>query len=500
MTQPRYLAERLTPDFGFYLREGELLARVQSQWQHIEVFDNALFGRVMRIDGCFMTSERDEFFYHEPMVHLPAIAHPGPRSALVVGGGDGGAVEELLKHPSMERVVLAELDGAVIDMARKWLDGIHHGALDDPRVEIRLGDARALIEAGGELFDQIVLDLTDPFGPALDLYTVEFYQACRKRLASGGVLSLHLGSPIHLPQSMARIAASLREAFPIVRPYLQYVPLYGTLWCMLQHVLQKRPRALVLRVGKKVCRGCASISSPWSMKTTRVGHLAGKAHFVRDHQHGHALMASWRMVRSTSPVSSGSSAEVGSSNSMMSGSMASARAMATRCFCPPDSRAGSCPLVLAARPSPAASQPAWHDIARQAQHRHRRFDDVLQHREVRKQVEVLEHHAGLAADAAQIAFAGVAAAAGGVRAGQGLALDGDGAAVDGFEVVQAAQQRALARPRGADDGHHLAARNLQRHIAQHLQAAKALVQAACLDHELRRLAVHSDSPGAQSPR
>ena len=232
MTAPRYLAERLTPDFGFYLRAGELLAQKQSEWQHIEVFDNALFGRVMRIDDCFMTSERDEFFYHEPMVHLPAIAHAGPRSALVVGGGDGGAVEELLKHPSMQRVVLAELDGAVIAMAREWLGSIHRGALDDPRVEIRLGDARTLIEAGGEPFDQIVLDLTDPFGPALDLYTVEFYQACRKRLAPGGVLSLHLGSPIHLPQSMARIAASLRAAFPIVRPYLQYVPLYGTLWCM----------------------------------------------------------------------------------------------------------------------------------------------------------------------------------------------------------------------------------------------------------------------------
>ena len=232
MAVPRYLAERLTPDFGFYLREGELLARVQSQWQHIEVFDNALFGRVMRIDGCFMTSERDEFFYHEPMVHLPAIAHGGPRSALVVGGGDGGAVEELLKHPGMQRVVLAELDAEVIAMARAWLGGIHHGALDNPRVDIRLGAARALIEAGGERFDQIVLDLTDPFGPALDLYTVEFYQACRKRLAPGGVLSLHLGSPIHLPGSMVRIAASLRAAFPIVRPYLQYVPLYGTLWCM----------------------------------------------------------------------------------------------------------------------------------------------------------------------------------------------------------------------------------------------------------------------------
>ncbi len=232
MAKTQYLAERLTPDFGFYLREGEVLARVESEWQHIEVFENALFGRVMRIDECFMTSERDEFFYHEPMVHLPAIAHGSPRSALVVGGGDGGAVEELLKHPSMQRVVLAELDSAVIDMARQWLGNIHHGALDDTRVEIRLGDARKLIENTSERFDQIVLDLTDPFGPALDLYTVEFYQSCRRILNPGGVLSLHLGSPIHLPQTMARIAASLRQVFPIVRPYLQYVPLYGTLWCM----------------------------------------------------------------------------------------------------------------------------------------------------------------------------------------------------------------------------------------------------------------------------
>ncbi len=232
MDNSRYLAERLTPDFGFYLRHAQLLAQKQSPWQHIGVFDNPLFGRVMRIDGCFMTSERDEFFYHEPMIHLPALAHPGPRSALVVGGGDGGAVEELLKYPTMERVVLAELDADVVDLARQWLGNIHKGALDDPRMELRLGDARGLIESGTERFDQIVLDLTDPFGPALDLYTVEFYQACQRTLLPGGVLSLHMGSPIHLPGSMARIAASLQQAFPIVRPYLQYVPLYGTLWCM----------------------------------------------------------------------------------------------------------------------------------------------------------------------------------------------------------------------------------------------------------------------------
>ena len=232
MGAPRYAAERLTPDFGFYLRDTHTLARIESPWQEIEVFENPLFGRVMRIDGCFMTSERDEFFYHEPMVHLPAVSQGGPRSALIVGGGDGGAAEELLKYRSLQRLVLAELDGAVIETARRWLPEIHRGAFDDPRLEIRLGDARPLIEAGTERFDQIILDLTDPFGPATDLYTVEFYAACRRALNPGGVLSLHLGSPIHRAGAMARIHASLTANFAVVRPYLQYVPLYGALWCM----------------------------------------------------------------------------------------------------------------------------------------------------------------------------------------------------------------------------------------------------------------------------
>ena len=228
----RYVAERLNADFGLYLSNAQSLAQRRSDWQHIEVFENPLFGRVMRIDGAFMTSERDEFFYHEPMVHLPAIAHPGVRRALVVGGGDGGAAEELLKLPGMQRVVLAELDGEVVAMAREWLASIHKGAFDDPRFALRLGDAREFIASTPERFDQIVLDLTDPFGPAVELYTVEFYQACRRILNPGGVLSLHLGSPIHLQESMRRIGASVRAVFPVFRPYLQYVPLYGTLWAM----------------------------------------------------------------------------------------------------------------------------------------------------------------------------------------------------------------------------------------------------------------------------
>ena len=239
-----FAVEQLSPDFGFYLRTTELLAERRSPMQHIEVVRTPLFGRAMRIDGCFMTSERDEFFYHEPMVHLPAITQGDPRQALVVGGGDGGTAHNLLRYPNMERVVLAELDREVIDMARDWLPAVHRGAFDDPRLELRLGDGRAFIESCENQFDQIVLDLTDPFGPAVMLYTRDFYRACQRALKPGGVLSLHVQSPIHRGPTMARLLASLRDVFGVVRPYLQYVPLYGTLWAMAMASDRSDPLAL----------------------------------------------------------------------------------------------------------------------------------------------------------------------------------------------------------------------------------------------------------------
>lgn len=227
-----YAVEQLSPDLGFFLRTTQTLAETRSPMQHIEIVQTPLFGRAMRIDGCFMTSEGDEFFYHEPMIHLPAITHGQVRQALVIGGGDGGAAHNLLRYPGMERVVLAELDREVIDMAREWLPAVHRGAFDDQRLDVRLGDGRAFVEGCQAQFDQIVLDLTDPFGPAVALYTRDFYRACQRALKPGGVLSLHVQSPIHRGEIMARIVASLRSVFGVVRPYLQYVPLYGTLWAM----------------------------------------------------------------------------------------------------------------------------------------------------------------------------------------------------------------------------------------------------------------------------
>ncbi len=231
---PDVLVESLCDDAGYFLDGGQLLEAGRSQWQRYEVWETPRFGRLFRLDGCFMTSERDEFYYHENLIHVPGIAHPGPRSALIIGGGDGGSAEELLKYPSMQRIIIAELDEQVVSIARRYLKNVHHGALDDRRVEIRIGDGMKYVHedgpAAGERYDMIVLDLTDPVGPAEALYAADFFAACRALLTDGGVLSLHIGTPVYQPERVRALVQRLRSVFACVRPYFLYIPLYGSLW------------------------------------------------------------------------------------------------------------------------------------------------------------------------------------------------------------------------------------------------------------------------------
>jgi len=226
------LTEQLTAEWGFYIRSARQFEQFTSAFQAIEVHDTVPFGTLFRLDGHFMTSERDEFFYHENLVHLAALTHPRPERALIIGGGDGGSAEELLKHPSIKSVTLAEIDAAVVDIARRYLGAVHGGALDDPRVALRIGDGFAYVRAGTDRFDLIVLDLTDPGGPSELLYTPEFYRACAARLNPGGAMTLHIASPIAHPDRIRATLAGLREAFALVTPYLTSVPLYGGLWMM----------------------------------------------------------------------------------------------------------------------------------------------------------------------------------------------------------------------------------------------------------------------------
>ena len=223
------LIEKLTAGAGIYL-EGTLIDSLQTPHQLIEIFDTPDLGKLMRIDGANMTSERDEFFYHESLVHPAAICHPSPKQVLIVGGGDGGSTEEILKHPSVEKVLLAELDAGVIDLARKHLHSVHRGALDDGRVAIRIGDGLATVGASAREWDLIYLDLTDPVGAATALYTPAFYADCRRALATDGALVLHIGSPFAHPDRVAGSLAHLRGVFGKVAPYFVHIPVYGAVW------------------------------------------------------------------------------------------------------------------------------------------------------------------------------------------------------------------------------------------------------------------------------
>jgi spermidine synthase len=251
----------MTDDWGVFVRSAGTLARFRSAYQDVEVHDSVPFGKLFRLDGHFMTSERDEFFYHENMVHVAALAHPSPERALIVGGGDGGSAEELLKHPSMRTVTIAEIDKTVIDIAREHLRTVHRGALDDPRVTIRIGDGFRFVVDTREAFDLIVLDLTDPGGPSTALYTPEFYAACAARLGPQGAMTMHVGSPVAHPDRVRQTLAELGSTFAAVTPFLTAVPLYGGTWMMACCSASLDPRTLqAIDVDRRIAqRGIADL-------------------------------------------------------------------------------------------------------------------------------------------------------------------------------------------------------------------------------------------------
>jgi spermidine synthase len=221
-----------TADAVYGFPNARRLARVDSPYQRIEVWDTPQLGRLFTLDGRPMTATGDEFIYHECMVHPAALAHPAPKAALVLGGGDGGAARQLLKHPGVERIVVAELDAEVVRLIRKHLPEVHGGAFDDPRVELVIGDAADYVVGAVAQFDLVVFDLTPPDSPAAGLYTPDFYMQLKRVMSPTATLSLHLGSPYFHPERVAGLLDDLRDTFAIVRTMSTFIPLYGSLWMM----------------------------------------------------------------------------------------------------------------------------------------------------------------------------------------------------------------------------------------------------------------------------
>lgn len=221
--------ERLNDASGVYF-EGRLVERRQTRFQLLEVYETEELGRIFRLDGFNMTSERDEFFYHENLAHPAAVAHPHPRRALVIGGGDGGSSEELLKHSTLEVVHMAELDPDVIEVARAQFAKVHRGAFDDPRLKVTVGDGLAYLRSTDVRYDLVCMDLTDPVGPSMELYSPATFALARGAMAAGGALTLHMGSPFSHPDRVRATLASLRQVFARVTPYFVHIPLYGSIW------------------------------------------------------------------------------------------------------------------------------------------------------------------------------------------------------------------------------------------------------------------------------
>lgn len=230
--------EWLAPGAGTTLGEITVLAATRTLHQQVEIGENAQFGRIFRLDGRVMSTESDAYIQHELMTVPIAAVHGTPRTALVVGGGDGGSAFELLRIPTMREVVVAELDGDVVRLAREWLRGIHQGALDepgDPRLHLAIGDGLGLMEAfarAGRQFDMIVYDLTeaDDGSPAAALFSPHGLQTARRCLAPGGAMSIHLGPLLHRPDAARLLLSRLRQVFRHVAPLATFVPAYGALW------------------------------------------------------------------------------------------------------------------------------------------------------------------------------------------------------------------------------------------------------------------------------
>ncbi|MGB5367490.1 MAG: polyamine aminopropyltransferase [Polyangiales bacterium] len=218
------------------LRVKETLFSGRSSYQHIEVIDTVGFGRVLIVDKVFMTSEYDEFLYHEMLAQPALSTAPNIARVLVIGGGDGGTVREVLRHSDVKDCVMVEIDEMVVDVSKEYLHGIGT-AWNDPRLDLRFIDGHEYVKrSNDEKYDVILIDGTDPVGPGAVLFDESFYAGCKRMLTPEGVMALQSESPLLMMDLFVETQHRLRRLFSEVHPYLGPVPLYGTgiwswTWC-----------------------------------------------------------------------------------------------------------------------------------------------------------------------------------------------------------------------------------------------------------------------------
>lgn len=222
-----WYTEQHTPDVRFSIRVDRQLYSGHSEFQRIDVFDSREFGRFLTLDGYMMLTEKDEFIYHEMITHVPMCVRPDAENILVIGGGDGGTVRELLRYPSVRHIDLVEIDEKVVEVCRKYLPSVA-GGLGDPRVTIHYEDGLRFVRKPVSVYDLIIVDSTDPFGPGEGLFTKEFYGNCFKALKDDGVMVNQHESPFYEQDAyaMQRMHQRIVQSFSISRVYQAHIPTY----------------------------------------------------------------------------------------------------------------------------------------------------------------------------------------------------------------------------------------------------------------------------------
>ena len=212
-------------EFLIGLRIKDRLFHKQSGFQSIEVFQTEGFGRLLTLDGVIMLTERDEFVYHDMMVHLPLCAHPNPRDVLIIGGGDGGTLREVLKHPSVQRADLVEIDEMVVQVSQEFFPTLSVG-FDNARTNLFYENGTRFVKNHPNSYDVILVDSTDPVGPAVALFEETFFRSVSESLRSNGILTIQSGSPFFDGDLVRSLIHRLCRIFPHVRLYLAPIVTY----------------------------------------------------------------------------------------------------------------------------------------------------------------------------------------------------------------------------------------------------------------------------------
>jgi spermidine synthase len=207
-------------------RVDKVLKEVKTKRQHLLIFETPYFGRVLVIDGVVQTTEKDEFAYHEMLSHVPILAHGKVKRVLIVGGGDGGVLKQVLRHRGVTSVTVVEIDETVIELCEEYLPSISEGAFKNPRTNLVVDDGFSYLAETTNSYDVIIVDSTDPFGPGETLFTEQFYNNCHSRLKMNGILVSQNGVPFIQEQEFVSSYNRLQNIFKDTTFYLTVVPTY----------------------------------------------------------------------------------------------------------------------------------------------------------------------------------------------------------------------------------------------------------------------------------